>query len=103
MDPLAYRPMTIPNPPIPIPSSNFSIPISGVIQNNGGPSIGPRIVHSMDVGHSPQDDMSSPGSGGSAYGYHPSSIPPSYRGPRYPPYYPISSPPQPYLPGTPFD
>jgi len=96
MDPPAHRPMTIPNPPL-------QIPIASEIQHNGGPSKQPRIVHSMDTSHSLSED--SPGPLGSAYSYHhPSSVPSSYRGPpHYPPYFPVSSPPQPFIPGTALD
>ena len=44
-----------------------------------------------------------PRSDPAAYGYHPQSVPPSYRGPPYPPYFPMASPPQPYLPGGAFE
>ena len=95
MDPLAHRPMTIPNPPMPMSAGSF--PISGDMQNSNGSSSKARLGHPMGLGHPLQEDMN-PG-----YGYHPSSAPPAYRGPHYPPYYPVSSSPPPFLPGSPYD
>ena len=73
--------------------------------NNGRPGNKSHIVHGMDVSHLSQEDMSPPGPSGvvGAYSYHPSSIPLPYRSSHYPPYYPVLSPPQPFLPGNPFD
>ena len=38
VDPLAHRPMTIPNPPMPMSAGSFSMPIPGEMQNGNGPS-----------------------------------------------------------------
>ena len=85
MDPIAHRPMTIPNPPMHMPSTpNFPPEMQC---NNGGPSNKSHIVHSMDVSCLLQKDMSPPGPSGigaGAYGYHPSSITPTISQPALP-------------------
>jgi MADS-box transcription factor len=87
MDSLAHRPMTVPNPPIPVPSSSFSAVEPHV------PTDRTRLIHS---GRPLQEDMDPRGSG---YRY-----PPPYHSQHYPPYYPMSPPPsQSLIPGGPFD
>src|ERR1700683_3268979 len=107
MDPIAHRPMTIPNLPMHMSSTpaNFPLPISSEMQHNNGVPSKSHIVHGMDVSRLSQEDMS-PGPSGvgvGEYGYHPSSIPPPYRSPHYPPYYPAPSLPQLFLPANLFD
>jgi len=79
---VAHCLITMPNPPMHMSSTpvNFSLLISSKMwHNNGRPSNKVHIIHSMDVSCLSQEDMSPPGPSGvgvgTAYGYHPSSIP----------------------------
>jgi hypothetical protein len=68
-----------------IPAGHLPIPTSGELDVGAGSSNPMRLAHGMDVSRLPHEKMSVAGPG---YGYHPSSVPSSYRGPHYPPYFP---------------
>lgn len=116
MDYLVHRPMTIPNPPMPMVTGHSSIPISGErlhpaprissgseMQASSGPNKKPRIAPHLDGGRSPQDEI---GPMAPDYGYHSVPAPHLYRGlhpnEQYAPFFPAATP-QSFPPGPSFD